>query len=103
MFNLWARVLIDTGASHSFIASFFALALGLKIEMLNSLLMLDTPVGGRSTLKRVCRSCEVVIADRCFVFDFIVLNMTSFDVIFGMDWLSDHDRLCPASSYFLYA
>ncbi|GFZ01883.1 hypothetical protein Acr_15g0004920 [Actinidia rufa] len=32
MFNSWARVLINTGASHSFIASSFASALGLEIE-----------------------------------------------------------------------
>ena len=76
MFNSWARVLIDTGASHSFISSSFALALGLEIDVLDSVLMLDTPVGGRSTLKRVCRSCEVEIADRRFVFNFIVLDMT---------------------------
>ncbi|GFY91089.1 hypothetical protein Acr_07g0012850 [Actinidia rufa] len=85
MFNSWARVLIDTGASHSFIASSFASALGLEIEVSDSVLMLDTPIGGRSTLKKVCRSCEVEIADRRFVFDFIVLDMTSFDVILGMD------------------
>ncbi|GFZ21059.1 hypothetical protein Acr_29g0002210 [Actinidia rufa] len=60
MFNSWARVLIDMGASHSFITSSFASALGLEIEVLDSVLMLDTPVGGRSTLKRVCRSCETV-------------------------------------------
>ncbi|GFS43207.1 hypothetical protein Acr_00g0084230 [Actinidia rufa] len=46
MFNTRARVLIDTGASHSFIASSFALALGLKVEILDSVLMLDTPMGG---------------------------------------------------------
>ncbi|GFZ02656.1 hypothetical protein Acr_15g0012640 [Actinidia rufa] len=90
MFNSFARVLIDTGASHSFIVSSFALALGLEIEVLDSVLMLDTPVGGRSTLKRVCRSCEVEIADRRFVFDFIVLDMRSFDVIFGIDWLTGY-------------
>ena len=61
--------------------------MGLEIEVLDSVLMLDTPVGGRSTLKRVCRSCEVEIADRRFVFDFIVLDMTLFDVILGMNWL----------------
>ncbi|GFS40196.1 hypothetical protein Acr_00g0067070 [Actinidia rufa] len=83
VFNSWARVLIDTGASHSFIASSFALTLGLEVEVLDSVLMLDTPVGGRTTLRRVCRSCEVEIADRRFVFDFIVLDMTSFDVILG--------------------
>ncbi|GFS34441.1 hypothetical protein Acr_00g0034090 [Actinidia rufa] len=46
MFNTRARVLIDTGASHSFIASSFALALGLKVEILDSVFMLDTPMGG---------------------------------------------------------
>ncbi|GFZ17988.1 hypothetical protein Acr_26g0012570 [Actinidia rufa] len=46
VFNSWARVLIDTGASHSFIASSFALTLGLEVEVLDSVLMLDTPVGG---------------------------------------------------------
>ena len=58
--------------------------------MLYLVLMLDTPVGGRSTLKRACRSCEVEIADQHFVLDFIVLDMTSFDVILGMDWLTSY-------------
>ncbi|GFS37772.1 hypothetical protein Acr_00g0053850 [Actinidia rufa] len=90
MFNSRARVLVDTGASHSFIASSFALALGLKVEVLDSVLMLDTLVGGNTTLRRICRSCEINIGDKCFVFDFIVLDMTSFDVIIGMDWLTDY-------------
>ena len=90
MFNSWARVLIDTGTSHSFIVSSFILALGFEIEVLDSVFMLDTPVGGRSTLKRVCRSCEVEIVGRRFVFDFIVLDMISVDVILGIDWLTSY-------------
>ena len=90
VFNLWACVLIDTGASHSFVASSFVLILGLEVEVLDSVLMLDTLVGDRTTLRCVCRSCEVEIADRCFVFDFIVLDMTSFDVILSMDWLTGY-------------
>ena len=90
MFNSWARVLIDTGASHLFIASSFTLTLGLEIAVLDSVLLLDTPVGGWTILIRVCRSCEVEIADRRFVFDFIVLDMTSFSVILGMDWLTGY-------------
>ena len=90
VFNSWARVLIDTGASHSFIALSFALSLGLEVEVLDSVLALDTPMGGRTTLRRVCRSCEVEIADRRFVFDFIVLDMTRFDVILGIDWLTGY-------------
>ena len=52
--------------------------------------MLDTLVGVRTTLRRVCRSCEVEIADRRFVFGFIVLDMMSFNVILGMDWLTSY-------------
>ena len=90
MFNSWARVLIDMRESHSFISSSFVLALGLEIEVLDSVLLLDTPVGGRTILRQVCRSCEVKITDRRFVFNFIVLDMTSFDVILDMDWLTSY-------------
>ena len=40
MFNSWARVLINTGALHSFIASSLTLALGLEIEVLALVLLL---------------------------------------------------------------
>ena len=30
------------------------------------------------------------ITDRHFVFDFIMLDMTSFDIILGMDWLASY-------------
>ena len=59
MFNSWARVLIDTGASHSFIASSFALALGLEVEVLDPMLLLDIPLGGRLTWRRVCRHARL--------------------------------------------
>ena len=85
MFNSWSRVLVDIGASHSFIASSFVMALGLEIEVLDLVLLLNTPVRGRSTLRRVCRSFKIKIVGRHFVFDFIMLDMTSFDVILGMD------------------
>ncbi|EYU31709.1 hypothetical protein MIMGU_mgv1a024293mg, partial [Erythranthe guttata] len=88
VFNSWASVLIDTGASHSFISLAFALSLGLKIEALDVPLCIDTPVSGGVTLREICRSCEIKIADHSLVFDLIILDMVSFDVILGMDWLS---------------
>ena len=39
-------------------------------------------------LNRVCRECDLAIEERTFVFNFIVLDMSVFDVILGMDWLS---------------
>ena len=85
MFSSWARVLVDTGATHSFIASSFVAALGLEASPLDPPLYVDTPIGGRVMLDRVCRECDLTIKERTFVFDFIVLDMTAFDVILGMD------------------
>ena len=51
MFNSWPYVLIDMGASQSFILLSFVLALGLEIEVLDSVLLLDTLVRGRITLR----------------------------------------------------
>ncbi|XP_057504717.1 uncharacterized protein LOC130788169 [Actinidia eriantha] len=89
LFSSWARVLIDSGASHSFLSSSFASALELKVDVLRPSLFLESPVGGRVSLDRICRKCELVISDRLFVFDFVLLDMSSFDVILGMDWLSN--------------
>ena len=88
VFSSWARVLVDTGASHSFIAKSFSTGLRLETDTLDPPLYVDTPIGGRVLLDRVCRGCDLTIGKRTFVFDFTVLDMMAFDVILGMDWLS---------------
>ncbi|XP_058180087.1 uncharacterized protein LOC131298627 [Rhododendron vialii] len=105
LFNSFARVLFDSGASHSFIAASFVCALELDTENLDSPLFVETPLRGKSSLNRICMGCELIICDRRFDFDFIVLNMSGFDLILGMDWLSTFHaaidcfkrrvRICP--------
>ncbi|XP_057473208.1 uncharacterized protein LOC130761683 [Actinidia eriantha] len=91
------RVLIDTSASCSFIASAFAFALGLEVDLLNSTLLVDTPVRGVVPLNRVCRGCVLVIADRRIEADLVVMDMSDVfpedlpglppirDIEFGID------------------
>ncbi|KAH7859823.1 hypothetical protein Vadar_005875 [Vaccinium darrowii] len=78
----------DLGASHSFIVASFVLALVLESEDLSPHLFIDTSLGGRAPLDRICRGCELIIRDRRFIFYFIVLGMSGFDLILGADWLS---------------
>lgn len=40
------------------------------------------------TLRGVCKSYELIVADIVFGLYLIVVNMKSLDVILGMDWLS---------------
>ena len=81
LFSSWARVLIDFRASHSFLSSSFASALELKVDVLHPSLFVESLVGGRVSLDRICQKCELVISDRLFVFDFVLLDMSGFDVI----------------------
>ena len=88
IFSSWADVLIDSGASHSFISLSFVTALGLEPQELYPGLMVETPIRGRVKLDRICRGCDLMILDQTFTFDFIIMDMATFDVILGMDWLS---------------
>ncbi|XP_058202906.1 uncharacterized protein LOC131317366 [Rhododendron vialii] len=75
-------------ASHSFIAVSFVCALELDTENLDSPLFVETPLGGKSSLSRIYKGCELVICNHRFVFDFIILDMSGFDLILGMDMLN---------------
>ena len=64
--------------------------LGLAPSVLEEPLLVATPLGDSSVLDRVCRSCTVSLDDLQFTADLIVLPMSEFDIILGMDWLSSY-------------
>ena len=88
--NLVSNVLIDTGASHSFISSTFASILGLELAQLASPICVESPIGGEMIPKQGCRACDIEVTGRRLPFAFVLLDVTSFDVILGMDWLSSY-------------
>ena len=85
-----ARILIDTGASHSFISYALCKTLGLRLDRLPEPLEVSTLVCGLAVLKEICRNCDLEIAGHKLNFDFILLRMTNFDIIIGMDWLMEY-------------
>ena len=52
---LWARVLFDSGASHSFIAASVVIELGLEVETLEEPLYVSYPLGIRARIGMICR------------------------------------------------
>ena len=53
-------------------------------------LSVSTPLGEVSLLENVCRRCVISLDESEFIIDLIVLRMSDFDVILGMDWLSSY-------------
>ena len=86
--RLWARVLFDSGASHSFIAASMVIKLGLEVETLEEPLYASSPLGIRARIGMICRDCELEISGTLLTVDLRIMDMSKFDVILGMDWLT---------------
>ena len=90
LFHLWARVLFNSDASHSFIAALCVKELGLEIETLEKSLHVSSPLGTRVRVDQICRDCEIEILGILLTVDLRVMDMLEFDAIIGMDWLTAH-------------
>ena len=87
-FRLWARVLFDSGVSHSVIAASVVIELGLDVETLEEPLYVSSPLGIRARIWMICRDCELGISGTLLTVDLRIMDMSEFDVILGMDWLT---------------
>ena len=81
-------MLFDFGASHSFIATSVVIELGLEVEALEEPMHVSSPLGIRARIGIICRSCELEILGILLIVDLRVMDMSEFDVILGMDWLT---------------
>ena len=88
--HLWARVLFDYGASHSFIAASVVIELGLEVEALEEPLYVSSPLGIRARIGMICRGCELEISGILLTVDLRVMDKSKFKVILGMDWLTGY-------------
>ena len=62
--------------------------LGLEVETLEKSLYVSSPLGTRVSVQRICRNCELEISGILLTMDLRVMDMTEFDVILKMDWLT---------------
>ncbi|XP_074579526.1 uncharacterized protein LOC141836013 [Curcuma longa] len=82
-----ATVLFDTGATHSFISRAFVEKLAIPPDVLGGQFLTTLPSGEIMASTHRLRAVPVRIADRELFGDLIVLHMTDYDVILGMDFL----------------
>ena len=81
-------MLFDSGASHSFIVVSVVIKLGLEVETLEEPLYVSSPLGIRARIGMICRGCELEISGTLLTVDLRIMDMSEFDVILGMDWLT---------------
>ena len=64
--------------------------LGLEVETLEEPLYVSSPLGVRARIGMICRGCELKIFGILLTVDLRVMDMSEFDVILGMDWLTPY-------------
>ena len=75
--RLWARVLFDSGASHSFIAASVMIELGLEVETLEEPLYVSTPLRIRARIGMRCRGYELEISGTLLTVDMRIMTCQS--------------------------
>ncbi|XP_027174577.1 uncharacterized protein LOC113774220 [Coffea eugenioides] len=91
IFHRLAKVLIDPGATHSFVNPAFMCGIDVKPVRLPYDLEVRTPTGNKSMLTSlVYKECEFWVGERKMLVDLVSLDLKGYDVIIGMDFLSYH-------------
>ena len=49
---------------------------------------MSSPLGVRVRIVMICRGCQLEISGTILTMDLRILDMSEFDVILGMDWLT---------------
>ncbi|GKE45660.1 putative reverse transcriptase domain-containing protein [Tanacetum coccineum] len=88
--NHFAITLFDSGADYSFVSTTFIPLLGLKPSYLG--FRYEIEIASRQLVKidKVIKGCKLEIEGHVFDIDLIPFGHVSFDVIIGIDWLSNY-------------
>jgi hypothetical protein len=81
-----AKVLFDTGATHSFVSASWVESHNIPIEPMVPPLIVNS-VGGKVQSDRICPNLRIEIRGIAFPASLVVMGTQGLDVILGMNWL----------------
>ncbi|GJY21957.1 putative reverse transcriptase domain-containing protein [Tanacetum coccineum] len=90
--NHYASILFDTGADRSFISTAFSPLINIAPTSLENCYDVELADGKLVGIDTIIRGCTLNFLDHPFNIDLMPVELGSFDVIIGMDWL----RRCHA-------
>ncbi|GJZ47985.1 putative reverse transcriptase domain-containing protein [Tanacetum coccineum] len=88
--NHFATTLFDSGVDYSFVSTTFIPLLGLEPNDLGFRYEIEIASGKLVKIDKVIKGCKLEIEGHVFDIDLIPFGHGSFDMIIGMDWLSNY-------------
>ncbi|GJZ47399.1 putative reverse transcriptase domain-containing protein [Tanacetum coccineum] len=91
--NCYASMLFDSGADRSFVSSTFSALLDITPSTLDTSYAVELADERISETNVVLRGCTLGLLGHPFDIDLMPVELGSFDVIIGMDWLAKYHAL----------
>ncbi|GKD26036.1 putative reverse transcriptase domain-containing protein [Tanacetum coccineum] len=89
--NRYATALFDSGADKSFVSTNFSTLIDIKPVELDTSYEVELADRKVVSTNNVLIGCTLNLLNHSFPIDLMVIELGSFDIIIGMDWLSRYD------------
>ncbi|GKE49915.1 putative reverse transcriptase domain-containing protein [Tanacetum coccineum] len=89
--NRYATALFDSGADKSFVSTNFSTLIDIEPVELDTCFEVKSADRKVVSTNNVLIGCTLNLLNRSFPIDLMVIELGSFDIIIGMDWLSQYD------------
>ncbi|XP_070058057.1 uncharacterized protein [Nicotiana tomentosiformis] len=86
-------VLFDPGSTYTYVSYLLAHFLGVTHESLGTPVYVSTPVGDYVVVDQIYRSCIVTFCGYETREDFLLLDITDFEIILGLNYLSPYHAI----------
>ncbi|GJU45256.1 putative nucleotidyltransferase, ribonuclease H [Tanacetum coccineum] len=88
--KVYASVLFDTSADRSFVSYDFSKYIDIPPTTLDINYSVELADGKSLTTNTILRGCTLNLQNHLFKIDLLPIELGSFDVIVGMDWMAEH-------------
>ncbi|GJX26238.1 putative reverse transcriptase domain-containing protein [Tanacetum coccineum] len=88
--NRYASILFDTGADRSFVSTAFSSLINITPTKLDHYYDVELADGKIIRINTIIRGCTLNFLNHPFNFDLMPIELGSFNVIIGMDWLAKY-------------
>ncbi|GJZ69036.1 putative reverse transcriptase domain-containing protein [Tanacetum coccineum] len=89
--NRYAYVLFNSGSDRSFVNTIFSSLLNIKPIKIKDSYEVELADGRVVSMNSVLKGCTLSLVNHIFKIDLMPIELGTFDVIIGMDWLVKHD------------
>ncbi|GKC87828.1 reverse transcriptase domain-containing protein [Tanacetum coccineum] len=91
--NRYATVLFDSGSDKSFVNTSFSHLIDIKPVRLNTSYEVELADGKIVSTNTVLRGCTLNLINHLFEIDLMPIELGTFDIVIGMDWLVERDAV----------